>query len=135
MIIRQRTGFDPVAHIWRSFVCIDIGRPSDTTVPIELHPAVLEDMTDGPTEEFEKPKPPAVRKSRAREGARLYRLEPLIVDYLAGVGEAQADEIARDLAQNRISVCRALQRNPQLFEVDRTIVIVKAKTNIWRLKA
>ena len=134
MITRQRTCFDAAAHTWRSVVCYDIGRPESTVIPAELHPAVIEDMTDGPTEEFEKPKPSTVRKSRTREGARLYRLEPLIVDYLVGVGEAQADEIARDLAQNRISVCRALQRNPQLFEVDRTIVVVKAKTNIWRLR-
>lgn len=127
MIIRQRTCFDAVAHIWRPVVCIDIGRPSDTAIPAELHPAVIEDMTDGPTEELE-PQPKKKRKSP--EGG----LKNLVISELSKKGRASVDEICAALHQNQNAVRSTLVRNSDMFEICEIRLAFRAKIHVWRLK-
>ena len=140
MITRQRTGFDAVAHVWRSFVCIDIGRPPDTTIPAELHPAVIEDMTDGPTERLDGEKEKRPPQLRTKLGARPYgQLEKIVVDHLAQVGMAEAKQIGLALGRKPESISRILAQNPERFVIDHVVTRKTAgvgvtKISVWRLR-
>lgn len=143
MIIRQRTCFDAAAHTWRKVVCIDIGRPETTAIPIEQHPAVIEDMTDGPTEDFGErvpPKRPSIEQRRGKPGARPYgQLESAVAAYLTEVGMAEAAVIAQALGKKRESISRILAQNPERFAIDHVVTrktagVGVAKTSVWRLR-
>ncbi len=127
MITRQRTCFDAVAHIWRPVVCIDIGRPETTAIPIEQHPAVIEDAAEGPTEELEPE--PKVKRASPKGG-----LKNLVIAELGKRGKASVDEISMTLGQNRDTVRSVLMRNAELFEICEIRPAFKAKIHIWRLK-
>lgn len=114
MIARQRTGFDAVAHVWRSFVCYDIGRPDDTTIPIEAHPAVIEDSAIGPTERLDGE--PLSHYDGPRTWTQGEKVE-VIRRHLRAHGPQPAKEIADAIGDKLTSTSTTLKRHGGIFKI------------------
>lgn len=115
MIIRQRTCFDAVAHLWRKVVCVDIGRPEDTTIQAELHPAVIEDASEGPTERLDSD----TTKQLIGEPKRWTQGEKakLIQRHLQQNGPATAAEIADAITDKPTNITGLLKRHGAIFKI------------------
>ena len=131
MITRQRTGFDAVAHVWRSFLCIDIGREDDTTVPADQHPAVIEDAIDGPTERLDGG--PIVPSDAPLTWTHGEKTE-LIRRHLQAYGPQTANEIAEAIGDKLTSLSTTLKRNSGVFKIVEYRTNGRHKPAVWGLR-
>lgn len=131
MIARRRMAFDKLYGMWLPVIAYDIGRPEDTTIPIEQHPAVLEDAAIGPTEQLEG-EPPS-RYDGPRTWTQGEKVE-LIRRYLAQNGPQQATDIAAAISDKVTSTSTTLKRHAGIFKIVEYRKYAHGKVAVWGLR-
>lgn len=119
------------AHVctWVPVLAIDIGRPDDTRIPAESHPAVIED-------DWLANAPAVVEADITRRTWQQGTARATFAAYLDANGPVIARKIAVDVGCSDSLVSHTLSRHPDIFAIVDYVDVGKyrKRTAVWGLK-